>query len=86
MQNKTIKAYLWELLDDLPSGKYGLWYLTDSLNIITGHRSMPHTVRRYIREYCEYSGAEFVCIVQNDAIYQYTQGYKIAGALIGGKE
>ena len=78
----TIKAALWEMLDDLPSGRYGLWTLTDSLNAITGHRTMPHTVRRYIKEYADASGAVFVCVVQNDAIYQYEPGYKIAGAFV----
>lgn len=79
----TIKDHLWELLDELPSGRYGLWTLTDMLNGITGHRSMPHTVKRMIVDYCDIAGASFTCVVHNKSIYAYKQGYKISGALTG---
>lgn len=85
MPDKTIKAHLWLMLDNLPSGNYGLWYLTDTLNLITGHRTMPHTVRDYCKDYAERAGGSFKCVVHNDSIYAYESGAKIAGSL-GGKE
>jgi hypothetical protein len=85
MPDKTIKAYLWEMLDNLPSGKYGLWYLTDTLNLITGRRTMCHTVRDYCKDYASRAGGSFKCVVHNDSIYEYIAGVKITGSL-GGKE
>jgi ribosomal protein L32 len=78
----TIKATLWEMMDSLPAGQYGLWTLTDTLNQKTGHRTMPHTVCRYAKEYADAAGAEFYCVVHNESIYQYEPGYKIAGAYV----
>jgi hypothetical protein len=78
----TIKAALWYMMDDLPAGRYGLWTLTDMLNVQTDHRTMPHTVKRYIREYCDVAASEFTCVVQNDSIYLWTPGYKISGSFI----
>jgi len=77
-----IKSTLWKMMDELPVGRYGLWTLTDALNALTGQRTMPHTVKRYIKEYADISGAGFICVVQNDAIYQYDPGHKIAGAYV----
>jgi len=78
----TIKAALWQMMDDLPSGRYGLWTLTDMLNVQTDHHTMPHTVKRYIKEYADISGAGFICVVQNKSIFEYAPGCKIAGSFI----
>lgn len=78
----TVKAALWQMMDDLPAGRYGLWVLTDMLNGITRQHTMPHTVKRYIKEYADYAGADFACIVQNKSIFEYTPGVKISGAYI----
>ena len=79
----SIKSTLWELFDELPEDDYGLWPLTDLLNIKTGRRTMPHQVKKYAKEYADRAGAEFYCVVQNEAIYHYKPGFRIAGSLPG---
>ena len=83
MEQKSIKQTLFAMLDDLPSGRYGLWTITDALNDVTKLRTMPHTVKSYCKEYADAAGAEFRCVVNAKSIYEYTSGYKIAGALEG---
>ncbi len=79
----TIKSALFALMDDLPAGHYGLWDITDMLNLRTGRRTMPHTVRRYLADYCDIAGASFTCVVNANSIYEYVPGFKVSGSLEG---
>lgn len=79
----SVRSELFKYLDELPPGRYGLWPLTDSINLITEHRTMPHQVKAYCKDYADRAGAEFRCVLPRNSIYEYVPGVKIAGALEG---
>lgn len=83
--NKSIKSTLYRYLDNLPESDVSLWGITDIIQARTGTRVMPHTIKAYCKEYADAAGAEFTIKRQNESIYHFTPGFKIAGAL-GGKE
>jgi hypothetical protein len=78
----TIKETLYQMMDDLPAGRYGMWDLTDKLNSITGARTQPHQVKRYCKQYADASGSDFICVVPNKSIFEYVPNCKIAGSFV----
>jgi uncharacterized protein YbcC (UPF0753/DUF2309 family) len=83
--NRLIKSTLYRYLDSLPESDISLWGITDLMQARTLFRVMPHTVKRYCKDYADAAGAGFTIKKQNESIYHFTPGLKIAGAL-GGKE
>lgn len=79
----SVRAVLFAYLDELPPGRYGLWPLTDALNLRTNKRTMPHQVKAYCKDYADRAGAEFRCVLPRNSIYEYVPGVKISGALEG---
>lgn len=81
--NRGIKRLLYQYLDTLPETDVSLWGITDLMQARSGYRVMPHQVRRYCKDYADAAGALFYCIKQNESIYRFVPGCKIAGALSG---
>lgn len=77
---KTVKSVLHEILDNLPESNISLWGITDALNLRTGKRTMPHTVKEYCKEYADIAGGEFYCVKPREGKYHYKPFLKIAGA------
>jgi hypothetical protein len=48
--------------------------------MITGRRTMPHTVKEYCKEYADMAGGEFYCVKPREGKYHYKPFLKIAGA------
>ena len=78
----TVKASLWELLDSMTERKISGWQLFAMMEARTNRATYPSTLLDYVREYCDASGASFVCVDPVRSLYEYTPGHKIAGALI----
>lgn len=79
----TIKAHLWELLDDMPSRIISGWQLYDMMYARTGKNTYPSKLLDYARDYCDRAGGSFECIDRAESKYLYKPGFKISGSLSG---
>ena len=82
----SVKSALWKYLDNLPQCEISSWQLYDAMFALTGRHTLPSTLLSYAREYADQSGCDITCIDNQRSIYRYTPGYKISGAITGGKE
>ena len=78
----TIKAHLWEFLDQLGPATISGWRLFDEMVARTGRKTYPPTLLDYAREYADFSGALLECVDPARSVYRFTPGHKIAGAIV----
>lgn len=83
MPDKTIKATLWELLDNQPPVIISGWDLFDLMLPLTGQNTYPQNLIKYAKDYCDRAGGSFECVNRAESKYLYTPGVKIAGSLSG---
>jgi hypothetical protein len=76
---------VFKVLDSLPKGLYYGWQIESLVHkeTIQEHKK-PYisTILSYVREYCNISGASFICVDRNKSLYTYEQGYRIYGAIL----
>lgn len=84
--NKGVKKSLFAYMDTMPRSTFGAWELYAAMYARTGIKTMPSTLLQYAREYADISGASLECIKPDESTYKFTPGFKISGAIMGGKE
>lgn len=57
------------------------WELFDIMLARTGVHSYPDTLLRYTRNYCDLTGATFVCVNKTWSTYSFTPGRQYFGGV-----
>jgi hypothetical protein len=82
----SVRQAVFKYLDHQPAGIiYGL-HLQQTINAKTKKETFASTILKYAKDYADASGAELICLKKQESKYQFTPGFKIFGALSGGKE
>jgi len=77
----TLKAVVFETLDNLTEPKVSGWRLFDLVYLRTGRRPYPSTILGYAREWADISGGTFECVDPQNSVYKIEVCAKIAGAI-----
>lgn len=81
MQKPSVKRSLFAYMDSRPAGVITGWELFAAMESRTGRKTYPGTLLQYAREYADVSGSTLECVNPAESRYQYTPGYKVAGAI-----
>ena len=79
----TIRAAVFEVLDNLGKRDISGWNLYDMIEAKTSRHPYPPTLLDYARDWASISGGGFDCIDPVHSVYRVTPGAaKISGAIV----